>query len=195
MIDEVTSASILQNHWRIHPERDYQWLPDRFSSPHLYSFSCCSWGSQGNNTEVVFHSLLQWTTFCQTSPPWPIHLGWPHRAWLSFIELDKGVVHVIRLTSFLWVLFMCVCPLMPSATPTILLEFFLPWTWGISSWPLQQSTATAPYLEREVSPHRCPSWPWMWNSSSRPSCPHAATTPWTWGCIWRRKLTQYCNHC
>ena len=28
-------------------------------------FHICSWGSQGKNTEVVFHSLLQWTTFCQ----------------------------------------------------------------------------------------------------------------------------------
>ena len=55
-------------------------------------FSYCSWGSQGKNTEVVGHSLLQWTTFCQTSPPWPEHLGWPHMAWLSFIELDKAVV-------------------------------------------------------------------------------------------------------
>ena len=34
-----------------------------------YTFSYCSWGSQGKNTEVVCHSLLQWTTFCQTSPP------------------------------------------------------------------------------------------------------------------------------
>ena len=33
------------------------------------AFSYCSWGSQGKNTEVVCHSLLQWTTFCQTSPP------------------------------------------------------------------------------------------------------------------------------
>ena len=32
-------------------------------------------------------------------------------AWLGFIELDKAVV---RLTSFLWVWFQCVCPLMPS---------------------------------------------------------------------------------
>ena len=31
--------------------------------------SYCSWGYQGKNTEVVCHSLLQWTTFCQTSPP------------------------------------------------------------------------------------------------------------------------------
>ena len=33
--------------------------------------------------------------------------GWPHMAWLSFIELDKAVVHVIRLTSFLWLWFVC----------------------------------------------------------------------------------------
>ena len=29
----------------------------------------CSWGSQGKNTEVVCHFLLQWTTFCQNCPP------------------------------------------------------------------------------------------------------------------------------
>ena len=34
-----------------------------------FAFAYCSWGSQGKNTEVVCHSLLQWTTFCQTSPP------------------------------------------------------------------------------------------------------------------------------
>ena len=79
-----------------------------------FCISYCSWGSQGKNTEVVCHSLLQWTTFCQTSPPWPTHPGWPHMAWLSFIELEKAVVHVIRLTSFLWLWFQCVCPLMPS---------------------------------------------------------------------------------
>ena len=32
----------------------------------------------------------------------------------SFIELDKAVVHVIRLASFLWLWFQGVCPLMPS---------------------------------------------------------------------------------
>ena len=41
-------------------------------------------------------------------------LGWPHTAWLSFRELDKAVVHVIRLTSFLQLWFQSVCPLMPS---------------------------------------------------------------------------------
>ena len=54
------------------------------------------------------------STFCQSSPLWPSRLGWPHRAWLRFIELDKAVVRVIRLTSFLWLLFQCVCPLMCS---------------------------------------------------------------------------------
>ena len=34
---------------------------------YLFAFSYCSWGSQGKNTEVVCHSLLQWTTFCQNS--------------------------------------------------------------------------------------------------------------------------------
>ena len=64
----------------------------------------------------------------------------------------------------------------PLATPTVLLGFLFPWTWGISSWLLQQSAAAAPYLGRGVSPHRRPSWPWMWSSSSRPSA------SWTWGC-------------
>ena len=37
---------------------------------------------------------------------------------------------------------------MPLATPTVLLGFFLPWKWGISSRLFQQSTATAPDLGR-----------------------------------------------
>ena len=45
----------------------------------IFAFSYCSWDSQGQNTEVVCHSLLQWTTFCQTSPPWPAPLGLPRR--------------------------------------------------------------------------------------------------------------------
>ena len=92
-----------------------------------FAFSHCSWGSKSKNTEVVCHSLLQWTTFCQTSPPWPSRLGWPHTAWLSFIELDKAVVHVIRLASFLWLWFQCVCPLMPSCNTYHL-------TWVIGDW-------------------------------------------------------------
>ena len=58
---------------------------------YLFAFSYCSWSSQGKNTEVVCHSLLQWSTFCQSSLPWPVHLGWPYTAWLSFTALDKAV--------------------------------------------------------------------------------------------------------
>ena len=122
--------------------------------PGLQSMGCkesgmtkeLTWGSQGKNTEVACHSLLQWTTFCQTSPPWPVRLGWPHTAWLSFTELDKAVVlwsHWLVFCDYglsvsaLW------CPL---AIPTVLLGFLLPWTWCISSQLLQQSAAAAPYL-------------------------------------------------
>ena len=41
--------------------------------------------------------------------------GGHHRAWLSFIELDKAVVCVIRVTSFLCLWFQCVCHLMRRA--------------------------------------------------------------------------------
>ena len=103
---------------------------------------------------MVCHSLPQWTTFCQTPPPWPVYLGWPHTSWLSFIELDKAVVRVIRLASCLWLWFQSVCPLMPSlsayhltwvsltldvgylftAAPAKHSHCSLPWTRGISSW-------------------------------------------------------------
>ena len=53
-----------------------------------------------------------------------------------------------------WLVFcdygLCVCPLMPLATPTILLGFLLPWTWGISSGLLQQSAAAAQILEDDA---------------------------------------------
>ena len=97
-----------------------------------FAFSYCSWGSQDKNTEVVCHSLLQGTTFCQTSPPWPDRLGWPHTAWLSFTELDKTVVLWSEWLVFCGYgigVFALWCPL---ATPTLLLGFLLPWTWGIS---------------------------------------------------------------
>jgi len=95
---------------------------------------------------MACHSLLQWTTFCQTSPPWHVHLVWPHTAWLSFIELDKAVVHVIRLASFLWLWFQCVCPLMPSCN-----TYHLTWV----SLILDEGYllgAAPPDLERGVAP-------------------------------------------
>ena len=85
-----------------------------FQCPMFWAFSYCSWGSQGKNTEVVFHGLpfpspvdhvlSELSTMTHPS----IHLGWPKRAWAqSFTELDKAVVHVIILVSFLglWFLF------------------------------------------------------------------------------------------
>ena len=97
---------------------------------YLVAFSYCSWGSLGKNTEVVCNSLLQWITFCQTSPPWPVCLVWSHMAWLSFIELDKAVV--------LWSDWLVVCDCgfslsilwCPLSAPTVLLRFLLPLTWG-----------------------------------------------------------------
>ena len=60
----------------------------------FFGLSYCSWGSCGENTEVVCHSLLQWTMFCQNLPLWPVCFGWPlndmaHR----FIELCKPLCH------------------------------------------------------------------------------------------------------
>ena len=51
-----------------------------------------------------FHSLLQWATLCQNSPPLPVHFRWPYKAH-SFIKWEKAVVHVISLVSFLWLWF------------------------------------------------------------------------------------------
>ena len=49
------------------------WAPKTWGVPlsvyYHFAFSYCSWGSQDKNTEVVCHSLLQWTTF------WPCHQG------------------------------------------------------------------------------------------------------------------------
>ena len=99
------------------------------------------------------------------------------QAWLSFIELDKSVVLV-------WLDWLVFCEYGFSvsalwcrlATPTILLGFLLSSAWGISSQLLHQSTAAAPYLGREVSPHCCLFWPSTLDGSSRPFCAHTATT-------------------
>ena len=101
-----------------------------------FSYSSCR--SQGKNTEVDCPSLLQWTTFSQTTPPWPAQFGRPHRTWLSFIELDKSVV----LVWFDWLDF-CYSGFSVStlwchvSTPTIFHWYLLPWAWIISSQPLQ----------------------------------------------------------
>ena len=62
------------------------WAPTdwgvHLSVSYLFAFSYCLWGSESKNTEVVCHSLLQWTIFCQNSSPWPVRLGWPYMTWL-----------------------------------------------------------------------------------------------------------------
>ena len=57
------------------------WGPHLLVS-YLFAFSYCSRGSQGKSTGVVCHSLLQWTTFCQSSPLGPVCFEWPCTAWL-----------------------------------------------------------------------------------------------------------------
>ena len=63
------------------------------------AFSYCSWCSQGRSTEVVCHSLLQWhhELSTMTHPPWVALHGLAY----SFIELDKTLIHMISLVSFL----------------------------------------------------------------------------------------------
>ena len=75
VISSLISSSILGTYW-----------------PGEFLFQYLIFLPSHKNPEVVCHSLLQWATFCQSSPPWPGHLGWPHTAWLSFTELDNAVV-------------------------------------------------------------------------------------------------------
>ena len=62
------------------------WIPSNLggssSGVMSFAFSYCSWGSHGKNTEMVCHSLLQWTVFCQNPSVWRVRLGWPCMAWL-----------------------------------------------------------------------------------------------------------------
>ena len=68
------------------------------SVSYLFAFSYCSWGSQGKNIEVD-HVLSELSTMIR--PSWVALHGMAH----SFIELEKAVVHVIRLVSILWLWF------------------------------------------------------------------------------------------
>ena len=62
-------------------------------------FLCYSWGSPDKNTGVVCHSVLQWTTFCQNSLLWPIHLGLPWVAWLIALLSYSSSFTMTRLWS------------------------------------------------------------------------------------------------
>ena len=67
----------------------------------IFALSYFSWGSQGKNTEVVRHSLLQLDHVLSepssmTRPSWVALHGMAH----NVTELDKAVFHVIGLFSF-----------------------------------------------------------------------------------------------
>ena len=134
---------------------------------YYFAFSYCSWGSQGKNIEVAYYSLLQWPHSVR-----PLHNESPvlccpaGMSWFHWVRQGCGP-SVIRLTSFLWVWFQCVCPLMPSCSTYHLTWISLTLAWGFSSQLLQQSTATVPYLGQRVSPYCHRSWPSTWFFSTQ----------------------------
>ena len=77
----------------------------------IFAFSYCSWGSQAKNTGLplpspVDHVLSE--LFTMTRLSWVVLHSRAH----SFIELDKAVVHMINLISFLWLWLSFCCSLM-----------------------------------------------------------------------------------
>ena len=70
--------------WWCHPVA--YWAPTDLGSSYFSVLSFCLFilfmGFSRQEYWSGFHFLLQWTTFCQTSLPWPICLGWPYMAWL-----------------------------------------------------------------------------------------------------------------
>ena len=94
----------------------------------------------------VNHILSDLSTM--THPSWVALHSMAH----SFIELDRAVGCVIRLVSFCDCGFCLSALWCPFSVPSIFLGFLLPWTWGISSWLLQQSSAATSYLGRGVAP-------------------------------------------
>ena len=98
---------------------------------------------------LVDHILSELSTM--THPSWVALHGMTH----SFIELDKTVVHVIRLVSFLWLWFQSVCPLMPSLSTYHL-------TWASLILDVGYLFTAAP------AKRSCCPLPWMWGISSQP---------------------------
>ena len=87
------------------------WAPTDLGSSSFsvlsFCLSYCSWGSQGKDTEVVYNSFLQRTTFVRTLHHDSSTLDSLLRMANSFIGLDNSAIHVISLISFLrlWFLF------------------------------------------------------------------------------------------
>ena len=70
-----------------------------FLVSYLFAFSYYSWGSHSSNTGEVCHLLPRWTTCCQDSSLWPMHLGWPCMAWLIASLSDTNPFITTRLWS------------------------------------------------------------------------------------------------
>ena len=110
---------------------------------------------------VLMARILKWFSIPFSSGPHsvrPLHHDPPvwvaPRAWLSLIELDKAVVHVIRLTRFLLLWFVC----LPSDASHNTYCF----TWVSFTLDVGYLFMAAP------AKHSHCSLPWTWGSSSRP---------------------------
>ena len=85
------------------------WAPTDLGSSSLsvlffffFAFSYCSWGSQCENIEVACHSLLHGQQFVRTLHHDLSILAVPTWHGSKFHELEKAVVHVIKLVSLLY---------------------------------------------------------------------------------------------
>ena len=71
------------------------WPPTELGSSSFNVLSFCIFvvfkGFSRQDTEVICHSLLQWATFCQNSPPWPVSLRWPYMAEV-LTSLGKNII-------------------------------------------------------------------------------------------------------
>ena len=117
------------------------WAPTNLGSSSFsvlsFAFSCCSWGSQGKNTEVVCQSLLQWPHSVRPLHHDPSILSGP-TPWL--------IVSLTRLWSMWsdWLVFRdcgfhSVCPMMEKNKRLMEASW---WerlttgeTWSCSDWP------------------------------------------------------------
>ena len=107
------SILVLRTPWKVWKGKKITTLGVHLSVSYPFVFSYCSRGSQGKSYEVVCHSLLQWTAFCQNSPPWPVCPGWPHTAWLT-VSLSETRLWCMRSVCLVFCDcgFHSVCPLM-----------------------------------------------------------------------------------
>ena len=141
-------------------------------------------GSWGKNTGVVCHSLLQWATFGENSPPWPVRLGWLCPAWFiasmsytrlwstwsfwlafcdcGFHSVDCGIV----------VLASSICPLMGQDKRLVQTSWWEGLTVGKTGsrgpWCWERLKAGEGYDRgRDGLMASLTRWTWVWASSGR----------------------------